>query len=84
MTAPKPENYFMITCTNGDVRIRQLTEATAVGALETDEEDKLIDLPYRWDEKFDPDPMYWGDNRCLIIRGAVVIPHPVAVKYELR
>lgn len=84
MTTPEQENHFVITCTNGDVRIRRLTEAAAVGVLELDDEDKLIDVPFRWDEKFDPDPMYWDDFRCLIIRGTVVTPHPVAVKYELR
>lgn len=80
-----PEQFFLITNSDGDTHVRRLTETEVIGFLSADNETgELTDRPYRRDEVFDADPDYWGGDRYLIIKGTVVTPQPVSVRYELR
>jgi hypothetical protein len=84
-TAPAPYGFFLITQSDGDVRIHRLTEEQVIARLATDEDTgELTHRPYRWDEQFDADPDYWEPGRHLIIRGSVVTPQPVNIRYELK
>lgn len=77
--------YFLITASDGDVRIRRLTENGVIQLLDVDEETgELVGQPYRDTDSFSPDPNGWESGRCLIIRGTIVTPQPVSVRYELR
>jgi hypothetical protein len=78
-----PATYFMITHSDGDVCVHQLTMEEAIAHLAVDEETgELLHQPLQPGEKFDSDPNYWPAGRHLIIRGEVVTPTPVIARYE--
>lgn len=78
------KGFFLITHSDGDTRILQLSENEVIQALAVDEETgELLHRSYRWDEDFDADPNYWERGRHLIIRGTIVTPRPASIQYEL-
>lgn len=80
-----PEQFFLITHGDGDIRVHRLTEVEIIQCLAVDEESGVLTYrSYRWDEKFDTDPNYWEAGRHLIIKGTVVTPQPTSIRYELR
>jgi hypothetical protein len=77
------EDYFLITVSDGEVRVIQGTEATTLATLDKDEESgEITERLFEPNSPRDRDPMYWG-GRSLIIRGSIVTVKPVSVKYEL-
>lgn len=76
--------YFLVTSSNGEIRIHEGSSEEILSYLETDEDSgEFVDSAFGSGEQFPADPMYWGDNRVMIIKGEVVTPRPVSVKYEL-
>lgn len=76
--------YFLITSSDGEVCIREGSADEILGYLETDEDTgEFVDSAYEPGQSFPSDPMYWRDNHVMIIRGEIVTPRPVSVKYEL-
>ena len=78
-------SYFVITVEDGQVRIDSVTsDAAVLELLDFDEETgKLLSEPFATSESIDLDPGYWKKNQVLIVKGEVVTPKPVAVRYEL-
>lgn len=84
MTDPSGTEYFLITHSDGDVRIHRLNHDETIAHLSVDEETgELTHRPWRPGEKFDSDPNYWPAGKHLIIRGEVVAPTPALIRYEL-
>ena len=70
------ETYFVISNSDGDTRVRQLTKSELLSELEDG-------LEYSSVIK-DHDPNYWG-YESIIIKGEIITPRPVEkiVTYEL-
>lgn len=77
------DTYFLITASDGDVRIYEGDREEIIGQLDFDEETgEMISMPFVG-RAHSADPLHWPAHRVLIIKGAVVTPRPVSVKYEL-
>jgi hypothetical protein len=78
------DTYFLISVSDGDIRIHSGDSEDIIGYLDTDEDTgELTTSAFHAHERFEGNPMYWDDNRVLIIKGEVVTPKPVSVDYEL-
>ena len=77
--------YFMISNSDGDTYIRQLTETELLAELEEQEEEGYSPK-FITKEKLETesDSNYWGEA-VLIIKGEVIIPKPKEkiLSYEL-
>lgn len=90
--------YFVISVSNGDVRVEAMDEEELLKRLQPDVDG---DTWYGRDARFvnriessggfkpggfGRDPMHWGENTILIIDGTIMLPAPIQtiiVQYKL-
>ena len=74
--------YIVITASeDGDIRISKFDKA-ALGKMINDIEEgdyNTDDFMTEKDLRTNPDPMYWGPNKILIVKGKIVVPKPVKI-----
>ncbi len=77
--------HFVIQNSGGDTRIRQMTEAQLLAALQPNECGDADIAALRVLEKIpDSDTNYWG-NGIIIIKGEIIVPKAkeVVTRFEL-
>ena len=79
-------SYFYIYCNeDGETRVREMEPEEILSELidDNDREDPDVEMNQFWTTApEDSDPCYWKGKR-LIIKGEIVTPRPVSVRYEL-
>ena len=74
--------YVVITASeDGDIRVKKYTQEELTKFI-NDEEEGDFDTDDFVNGKMlesNSDPMYWGGNSILIIKGKIIIPKPVKI-----
>jgi len=77
------ESYFLITCSeDGDLGVQEYSKAELLTALAEGDHGKLEFIS----KLRANDPMNWGRNQCVLIKGEVVVPYPkeTTVAYDVK
>jgi hypothetical protein len=80
--------YIVIQTTgDGDIRINKYSKDELTKFINDEEEGDFDTADFVTDKRLEKesDPIYWGENSILIIKGELVVPKPVKIveQYEV-
>lgn len=74
--------YIVVTASeDGDIRIKKYIQKELTEFINDEEEGNFDTDDFVTGKMVEtnPDPMYWGGNSILIIKGKIVVPKPVKI-----